>query len=341
TNVRLLHVTHPSSARHDTGLYHPERPARLRAVAEGVSRADVDLVEVEALPLPPHELSVVHDAAYVEAIRRLCAAGGGNLDADTHVSRESWEAALAAAGAGPTAAERLAGGFDGPALVGVRPPGHHALPDRAMGFCLFNNVSVTAARLRDVGERVAILDWDVHHGNGTQAMFYSDGDVLYVSLHQSPFYPYEGRASEVGEGAGEGTTLNIPLPAFTAGDVYREAFSRLALPALQAFAPDWLLVSAGFDAHAHDPLAELRLTEGDYAYLGAAIPSVAPVARTILFLEGGYHLPAIRDSVTAVVEALAGIDRGWGVSPYRSPPEAQRALARLETSVKGRVVGLR
>ncbi|MGH8912469.1 MAG: histone deacetylase family protein, partial [Acidimicrobiia bacterium] len=301
--MRLLHVTHRSGFEHDTGLVHPERPARLRAAAAGVAAAGLDVEAIEADPLVAADLTIVHDRDYVEAIRRFCAAGGGDLDPDTPVSSGSWNAALAAAGAGPTAVARLENGFEGPAFISVRPPGHHALPNRAMGFCLFNNVAVTAARLRAQGRRVAIVDWDVHHGNGTQAMFISDPDLLYSSLHQFPFYPYGGAVTEIGEGAGVGTTVNIPLPALTAGDVYLEAFVQIVMPSLIAFHPDWVLVSSGFDGHAHDPLAELRLSEADYASMSRLLSQVVAANRTIVFMEGGYHLPAIRDSVTALVRA--------------------------------------
>lgn len=298
-------------------------------------------MDVVAVPMEPKELTIVHDASYIDAVARFIATGGGDLDPDTRASEGSWEAALAAAGAGPTAVDRLAQGFDGPAFITVRPPGHHALRDRAMGFCLFNNVAVTAARLRDLGRRVAILDWDVHHGNGTQAIFYSDPDVLYVSLHQSPFYPFEGMASEVGEGRGIGATVNIPLPAFTAGDVYRQAFEEFALPALAAFRPDWLLVSSGFDAHAQDPLAELRLVEADYHFLGSSLPELLPVNRIVAFLEGGYHLPAIRDSVTAVIDGITGHPFPGEESEHRSRPEATRSLERLRPVLRGAVPGIR
>lgn len=338
--MRLLHVTHPSGFDHDTGTLHPERPARLRAAATGVANANLEVEEVEAIPLEPDDLGVVHEPAYVEAIRRFCASGGGLLDADTPASVGSWDAALAAAGAGPTAVSRMRAGFEGPGFIAVRPPGHHALADRAMGFCLFNNVAVTAARLRDEGDRVAIVDWDVHHGNGTQAIFYSDPDVLYVSIHQFPFYPYEGTAGEVGEGEGHGATLNIPLPAFTAGDVYRGAFDGVAMAAVRAFEPDWVLVSSGFDAHAHDPLAEFRLTEADYQALAASVRKVVSPNRLLVFMEGGYHLPAIRDSVTAVVSAMVGRPASWGPSPYRSPEDAHRALMRVRNVIGGQVPGL-
>lgn len=336
----MLHVTHPSGFDHDTGLYHPERPARLKAAAEGLRQSGVAVEEVTAIPLEPADLAIVHDPVYIEAVRRFCEAGGGDLDPDTHASPGSWAAAVAAAGAGPTAVERLTAGFGGPAIVTVRPPGHHALRNRAMGFCLFNNVAITAARLRDAGQRVAIVDWDVHHGNGTQEAFYRDPDVLYVSVHQSPFYPFEGMAGEVGEGDGAGTVLNVPLPAFTAGDVYRRAYEELVIPALTAFRPDWILVSCGFDAHAQDPLAELRLVEADYAFLAAALPKIVPADRIVVFLEGGYHLPAIRDSMAAVARALLGEVSLSDPSPYQSPPDAHRVVERVASVVRGRVVGL-
>ena len=336
----MLHVTHPSGFDHDTGLYHPERPARLKAAAEGLRQSGVAVEEVTAIPLEPADLAIVHDPVYIEAVRRFCEAGGGDLDPDTHASPGSWAAAVAAAGAGPTAVERLTAGFGGPAIVTVRPPGHHALRNRAMGFCFFNNVAITAARLRDAGQRVAIVDWDVHHGNGTQEAFYRDPDVLYVSVHQSPFYPFEGMASEVGEGDGAGTVLNVPLPAFTAGDVYRRAYEELVIPALTAFRPDWILVSCGFDAHAQDPLAELRLVEADYAFLAAALPKIVPADRIVVFLEGGYHLPAIRDSMAAVARALVGEVSLSDPSPYQSPPDAHRVVERVASVVRGRVVGL-
>ena len=321
-------MIHPAGARHDTGTLHPERPARLRAANAGVAASGVRVQVEEAVPVEPSDLHIVHDPEYVDAIRRFCAAGGGELDSDTVASPQSWPAALAAAGAGSTAVRHLSNGFDGPAFVSVRPPGHHALSNRAMGFCLFNNVAVTAARLRDEGRRVAIVDWDVHHGNGTQAMFYDDPAVLYASIHQSPFYPYQGATAEVGSGAGRGTTINVPLPAFTAGDVYRAAFDGVVMPVLRRFLPDWILVSAGYDAHAADPLAEFRLVEDDYGAMAASLREVVAPSRIVAFLEGGYHLPAIRDSVTATMRALCGAGTEPDESPFTSPDASRHALER-------------
>ena len=206
----------------------------------------------------------------MRAIEQFCAKGGGNLDPDTYASEASWVAALHAAGAGPQAVDALRSGSADLAFLAVRPPGHHAIANQAMGFCLFNNVAVTAKMLTENGERVAIVDWDIHHGNGTQDLFVSDPNVLYLSIHQFPFYPGGGWLDEVGTGPGAGFTINIPVPGNTAGDVYEAAFDRVFIPALRQFKPDWILVSAGYDAHADDPLADGELVHGDYAMMAAA-----------------------------------------------------------------------
>lgn len=288
----------------------------------------VDTEEVAAEHASVETLQLVHDPGYISSVERLCASGGGELDPDTVVGPSSWQAALAAAGAGITATRMLQNGFDGSALVAVRPPGHHALTARAMGFCLFNNVAVTAMALRDAGERVAIIDWDVHHGNGTQETFYRDDRVFYASLHQYPFYPFAGSLAETGEEAGKGYTVNVPLPAFTAGDVGRIAFKTIVLPKLETFEPDWILVSAGFDGHALDPLAELRFTEGDYAAMTSRLLRLLPRNRYVVFLEGGYHLPAIRESVRAVASVLCDLEWDDGEPSFESPDESWRALER-------------
>ncbi|HEV8065099.1 MAG TPA: histone deacetylase, partial [Acidimicrobiales bacterium] len=233
---------------------------------------------------------------------------GGRIDADTAAVPQSYEAAMRAAGAGPDAVQRLDDGQATAAFLAVRPPGHHALAGAAMGFCLFNNIAVTAALLADRGEKVVVVDWDAHHGNGTQEIFYDRAEVLYVSLHQWPFYPGTGSPVETGTGPGLGTTLNIPLPAGTGGDVYRAAFDTLVEPVVERFEPSWVLISAGFDAHRDDPLCDLRLTAGDYADLTSRSLRLAPTARRIAFLEGGYDLAALRSSTGACVAALAGTD---------------------------------
>lgn len=302
--VDILVVTHDSFERHDPGKWHPERPARLAAAVRGVYAAGLP---VEQLPAPEVDRALLerfHDASYVGAIEQFCAAGGGALDPDTHVVPASWEAAIRAAGAGPAAVDRIRDATSMTAFLAVRPPGHHALHARAMGFCLFNNIGVTARYLLEAGQRVAILDWDVHHGNGTEDSFAAEPDVLYVSLHQHPFYPGTGWLSSLGSGTSAGTTVNVPLPAGTGGDVYREAIGRIVVPIIRHFAPDWVLVSAGYDAHWADPLAEIRLLESDYAYMASAVHSVSrPV---VYFLEGGYDLDAIRGSVAATLRAAAG-----------------------------------
>jgi len=189
-----------------------------------------------------------------------------------------------------------------------------------MGFCIFNNIALTAAKLAADGERVAIFDWDVHHGNGTQDLFYERNDILYASIHEFPFYPGSGWIDEQGEGPGEGFTVNIPAPAGTAGDLYDAAFDTVIVPVLRSFEPDWILVSAGFDAHAADPLADFRLDESDYARMANRLSGIVPAGRSVLFLEGGYDLPAIEASVAAAIRGFAGEypERTGGASPDRA-----------------------
>jgi len=300
----------PDADRHDTGRQHPEHADRLRAVARGL--ADAGLAGIE--PLPPRlatreELTRVHSAAYLDALERFCAAGGGQLDPDTVVSPGSWDTALAAAGAGLAAADALRAGAGDAAFVGARPPGHHAVRTRAMGFCLINNIAVTAAALAAAGDRVLIVDWDVHHGNGTQEIFWDDPDVAYFSTHQSPLYPGTGHIAETGGSGAPGATVNVPLPRGATGDAIRRALGEVAAPLVEWFRPGWVLVSAGFDAHRDDPLAELELTAGDFADLAGIVAGLAPQpGRVVLFLEGGYDLEALRRSVAATLSALVGGD---------------------------------
>jgi acetoin utilization deacetylase AcuC-like enzyme len=332
----VLYVTHPAFGHHDTGPLHPERTARLRAVEAGVEESGLPIRRLSPIPANRGQLERVHTPAYVDALERFCRQGGGHLDADTVVGPESWEAALLAAGAGPVAAAELAASSD-PfrlAFLSVRPPGHHATADRAMGFCLLNNVAICAALLADDGARVAIVDWDVHHGNGTQDMFFADPRVLYVSIHQFPFYPYQGQVEEVGVGEAEGNTINLPLPAGSAGDAYRASWEAVVGPILGQFQPDWLLISAGYDAHAEDPLAEMRLEAPDYGWMAIRLRATLPSVPVVLFLEGGYHLPALTSSVASTLRGFSGETPAIPTG-FRSPPEAFRVIERVR-AVAGR-----
>jgi acetoin utilization deacetylase AcuC-like enzyme len=305
--MRLALVTHPVSREHRGPPGHPERQERLDAAIVGVEESGLAVVPLLARPVVRDELLAVHDAAFVDSLERFCDAGGGLIDADTYAAPGSWEAVVHSAGAGPTAIDALDEGIAEAAFVATRPPGHHAERDRAMGFCLLNNIAVTTARLTRSGNRVAIVDWDVHHGNGTQRMFLAEPDVLYLSAHQYGylFYPGTGGVGEIGTGAGAGTTINLPMAPGTGGDVYAEAFSRIVVPVITQFDPDWLLVSAGYDAHAADPLANLELTDVDYGWMAGAIAPLVPRGRTVFFFEGGYDLAAVRGSVTATVRGHA------------------------------------
>ncbi len=330
--MRLLHFTDDLFARHSNGAGHPERPERLAAATAGIRMAaGVEIIDAEPPPVARRDLERVHSPDYITAIEGFCKAGGGRLDPDTGAVPDSWGAALRAAGAGMEAMRRLETGEAEASFLTVRPPGHHALAARAMGFCLFNNIAVVAAALLERGRRVTIVDWDVHHGNGTQAMFYDNPDLQYVSLHQFPAYPGTGWFDELGEGRARGTTINLPLPPRTGGDVYRQAIAELG-PVVGEFGPDWVLVSAGYDAHDRDPLADLRLVEADYGMLGESVSRLAPPGRLIMFLEGGYDLGAIKRSVAATVEGVAGVPPEG--EPIASPKPAWQFLERALDSLK-------
>jgi len=290
----------PAFRAHDPGPGHPESPRRYDAVAAAVTGSGLEIVEPK--PASPEALERVHDPRLLELVRRLCESGGGAIDPDTVVGPPSYEASRLASGAAVAAVNAVLDGEIESAFCAGRPPGHHAEPSRAMGFCLTNHVAVAAAhaRWREV-ERVAILDWDAHHGNGTQAAFWRDPSVLYVSLHQFPHYPGTGTPSERGDGDGEGTTLNLPLAAGTTEELFLATFRAMALPAVQAFDPGLLLVSAGFDAHQDDPLCSLGLSADAFGVMTAELAGVG--AGQIYVLEGGYDLAALEQSTAAVLAA--------------------------------------
>jgi acetoin utilization deacetylase AcuC-like enzyme len=323
---------------HDGGAFHPEQPARIFSVMDGVRALEID-DEIVYLPTPAAELgdlARVHSISYLRELEAFCEQGGGDLDADTYARSDSWTAARRAAGAGLAAIAALEQRGDGVAFVPVRPPGHHAERDRAMGFCLLNNVAVAAASLTARGEQVLIVDWDVHHGNGTQSIFWDDPDVLYVSTHQFPLYPGTGKAVEIGGPKAVGLTVNVPLPAGATGDVVRLAIDRVARPTIERFAPDWVLVSCGFDAHQADPLSELALSSGDFAELARIVSEFTPrPGRLALFLEGGYNQVALQTSVTATLSALLGIETPRVAPTYGGPgmPQLRVAAADHERAI--------
>jgi acetoin utilization deacetylase AcuC-like enzyme len=288
---------------------HPERPERLRAALAGVDDLHLDDQLAHAAPhsATRAELARVHDTDYLDRIGNFCYEGGGELDPDTYATHDSWRIAQLAAGAGLSVVDEMERHENAVGFVAVRPPGHHALRDHAMGFCLLNNVAVVTAALRSRGERVAIIDWDVHHGNGTQAIFWNDPNVLFVSTHQWPLYPGSGGAREIGGVDALGLTVNIPLPPGASGDVLLRGFDEIAAPAIDDFAPTWVLVSAGYDGHRADPLANLELSSGDFARMAARVNAVS-AGRLALFLEGGYNLDALRASVAATFSTLLGGD---------------------------------
>ena len=308
--MALLFLTDERFLEHVAGKKHPESPARLEAVWKGLDNLFLgdDLVRIEPRVATETELLRCHPIEHIQALEALDADGGGRMDPDTAISAGSWGAARLAAGSGLSAVEALTQTEAETAFCAIRPPGHHATSDRSMGFCLINNIAITAASLIAKGKKVAVIDIDAHHGNGTQEIFYSDPRVLKISIHQWPLYPGTGSEAEKGELEGEGFTVNVPLPPGATGSTYRLAFDKIVVPLVEDFQPDWVLVSAGFDAHREDPLTDMGLTSGDFADLTLNLFNLAPKNRCIFFLEGGYNLQALTDSVTASFASIMGVN---------------------------------
>ena len=301
-------VFHENYLLHETGG-HPERKERLMSIMDYLHEEAVltQLAMVEAREATLQEVALNHDPDYIEEIRRFCGRGGGHLDPDTVVCRDSYKAALWAVGGALAAVDAVLEGGLSSVFCAVRPPGHHALRNRAMGFCIFNNVAVAARYAREKGvERVLIVDWDAHHGNGTQVAFYDDPSVFYFSTHQWPLYPGTGRAEERGVGAGLGYTLNCPLPPGSGDEDFFRVYDQEFLPVALEYRPELILVSAGYDAHELDPLTSLELTTQGYGRLAYRVARLAQEVRApvVALLEGGYSLSALARSVAATIEAL-------------------------------------
>jgi acetoin utilization deacetylase AcuC-like enzyme len=312
-------LSDPRFFRHRSNGYHPERPERLEAARAAIERSGLSFQPIEPRPATTEELERVHDPRFVAWLRTLTGEEG-YIDADTYVGPESVAVAQLAAGGTIAMVDALLQGRSKRGVALVRPPGHHARPDHAMGFCLLNNVAIAAAHARANGvDRVAIVDWDVHHGNGTQDAFVADPSVLYISTHQFPFYPGTGAVSETGEGEGKGYTVNVPLTAGGGDGVYRAAFERIILPVLEEYRPQLVLVSAGFDASARDPLAEMTLSADAFGWMARALRGVAEKSadgKIALVLEGGYDLVALESGLLA---ATRGVCEGTALDIARAP----------------------
>lgn len=331
---RIALVDSPTFGAHVPPGYHPERPERLLAARRAVATlTSVGAIfdPVEARPATATELARVHTPQYLEALLAL-RGKQGYLDGDTFYSPRSVEAAVLAAGASVALVDRLLRGEGNLGVGLLRPPGHHAKADAAMGFCLVNNVAVAAAHARASGlSRVAIVDFDVHHGNGTQAIFAEDPSVLYISTHQFPFYPGTGALDEAGTGAGEGFTVNVPLEAGQGDATYRGAFERIVLPVLDEYKPELVLISAGFDAALRDPLAGMELTAPAYGWMTAELRKIADAhahGRIALLLEGGYDLPSLEAGLGHAIQGMTG--RNFSVRRDVDAPDLMRAQAALQ-----------
>jgi acetoin utilization deacetylase AcuC-like enzyme len=330
---RSIWLRHDAVLAHDVPG-HPERPARIRALEAEMSASDWFGCERVLAPLVERSaLHQVHPESHVAAIEELCASGGGAIDADTYAVPATWEAAQRAAGGAVALVDALLGGEADFGVSALRPPGHHAERDRAMGFCFFNNVAVAARRATSAHglERVLIVDWDVHHGNGTNDIFHADADVLFMSIHEWPLYPGTGPGSDVGSGAGEGFTVNAPVPGGTGDLGYVSLVEHVAGALAAAWEPQLVLISAGFDAHRDDPLASCRVTEAGFAAMAASLRRAADAVGAPLgvVLEGGYDLGGLSRSMAALMPGLVAAETPAAVDVDLHPLSAA-ALERLK-----------
>ena len=330
-----LYFDHPACLEHDPRVQmpsHPDTPERLRVVERALAERDwLGWERRQAAPADERELELVHSADHIRTIRELCAGGGGAIDADTYVGERSYRAALHAVGGVCAMTRALIAGEAELGFCGVRPSGHHAEAERAMGFCLFNNVAIAAElAIRELGiERVLVLDWDVHHGNGTAEVFRRRSDVLFVSIHQAGLYPGSGALEDVGSGEGEGYTINLPVPAGSEEDLWLSLLEHIVLPAARAFEPELVLVSAGFDAHRADPLAGVCLDTGSFGEMSRHIRDMARAVGAPLgaVLEGGYEPKVLAECVIETLQALHDSRQARSVAP--EPLLTARAAARI------------
>ncbi len=340
--MRAALVTHPDYVNHLTGSDHPESPARVRAVLGAIESSDLAsaLVRLSPDPLSVEQLATVHARGYLVHLEALARSGGGSLDPDTVVSPASFEVARLAAGGAVTATAAVLDGRVQCAFAVVRPPGHHATTAAGMGFCLLNNAALAARRAAaEHGlSRIFLIDWDVHHGNGTQEIFYRDRTVLYLSLHQENWYPGTGAWAEVGEGEGEGFTINIPLPAETGDEGYRLLFEEVVVPLGRCFGPELTIISAGYDAHFADPLGGMRVTAAGFRALTELVlmANASSQGRVVGVLEGGYNLLHLPHAVLGTLEAFTGTrvtTREERVTLSEAPYHALRERARRARSI--------
>jgi acetoin utilization deacetylase AcuC-like enzyme len=333
--TRPLYFDHPACLEHDPHARmptHPDTPERLYAIEQALRARDwLGWERRQASAASERELELVHSASHVRAIRELCESGGGAIDADTFVGEASYSAALHAVGSACAMTEALMAGEAPVGFCAVRPPGHHAEPSRAMGFCLFNNVAIAAEHaINELGaRRVFVFDWDVHHGNGTAEAFRGRSDVLFASIHQEGLYPGSGQLSDVGSGEGEGYTINLPVPAGCEEDRWLSLLEHVVLPAAVAFKPDLVLVSAGFDAHREDPLAGVRLETSSFGEMARHVRDMAESLGAPLgaVLEGGYEPDVLADCVVETLGALAGSEPPTLAAP--ETPLTARAAAQI------------